>query len=81
MSGWSLLTLNAVWRGIQGSHTLRMRVTFTRGGKTHTGTVTGMGSMLGVNVDGELQEDVRPDQVTHAEVIGRHLETVRPTDV
>lgn len=78
MSGWSYLTLHAVWRGIQGSQTLRMRVTFERGGKTLTGTVTGMGSMLGVDVDGELHEDVRPDQVRHAEVIGRHLEAVKP---
>lgn len=76
MNTWTILTLSAMWRGIQGTRSLALAVTFTRRGETHTGTVTGMGSMLGVNVGGDLFEDVKPSDVTWAEVTGRHLHAV-----
>lgn len=76
MGTWTLTTLYAMWQGVQQTRTLALVVTFTRGGHEHTGTVTGMGSAMGVSVNGRLVEDVPPSAVTWAEVTGPHLHAV-----
>lgn len=76
MHKWTLTTLATMWQGARQSRTLALVVTFTRNGRERSGTVTGMGSMMGVNVGGDLFEDVRPSDVTWAEVTGPHLHAV-----
>jgi hypothetical protein len=69
MGIYSAELLRTVLRGARNTHVVS--VTFTAQGHSHTGTLNGMGSRLGLTVDGELWEDVHPDEVTHVDVTPR----------
>ena len=76
MNAYTTHLLRAAWIGTGPNESLW--VTFHYQGTQYIGTVTSIGSTLGVSVGGVAFEDITADQVTRADV--RHG-AERPADI